>query len=83
MLDKKSLSERDICTKFITPAIEKAGWDKSTQFLEEVSFTDGKIYVRGKLHTRGKGKRADYILYYKPNIPIAIVEATESLRDNY
>jgi len=45
MLDKKSLSERDICTKFITPAIVKAGWDSTTQFLEEVSFTDGKIYV--------------------------------------
>jgi type I restriction enzyme R subunit len=47
MLDKKILSERDICTKFITPAIEKAGWNKNTQFLEEVSFTDGKIYVLG------------------------------------
>lgn len=78
MLDKKSLSERDICTKFITPAIVKAGWDASTQFLEEVSFTDGKIYVRGKLHSRGTAKRADYILYYKPNIPIAIIEAKDN-----
>ncbi len=78
MLDKKSLSERDICTKFITPAIVKAGWDSNTQFLEEVSFTDGKIYVRGKLHSRGTAKRADYILYYKPNIPIAIVEAKDN-----
>ena len=78
MIDKKSLSERDICTKYITPALEKAGWDRQTQFLEEVSFTDGKIYVRGKLHARGKGKRADYILYYKPNIPIAIVEAKDN-----
>lgn len=78
MLDKKSLSERDICTKFITPAIVKAGWDATTQFLEEVSFTDGKIYVRGKLHSRGTAKRADYILYYKPNIPIAIIEAKDN-----
>ena len=77
-MDKKSLSERDICTKFITPAIEKAGWDKQTQLLEEVSFTDGKIYVRGKLTARGKQKRADYILYYKPNIPIAIIEAKDN-----
>mgnify|MGYP000968293039 CR=1 FL=1 len=69
MLEKKSLSERDICTKFITPAVESAGWDKHVQLLEEVFFTDGKIYVRGKLTARGKGKRADYILYYKPNIP--------------
>ncbi len=78
MLDKKSLSERDICTKFITPAIVKAGWNLNTHFLEEVSFTDGKIYVRGKLHSRGKAKRADYILYYKPNIPIAIIEAKDN-----
>jgi type I restriction enzyme, R subunit len=78
MIDKKTLSERDICTKYITPAIEHAGWDKHKQFLEEVSFTDGKIYVRGKLTTRGVKKRADYILFYKPNIPIAIVEAKDN-----
>ncbi len=78
MIDKKTLSERDICTKFITPALEKAGWDKLTQLLEEVSFTDGRIYVRGKLTARGARKRADYILYYKPNIPIAIVEAKDN-----
>lgn len=77
-MDKKSLSERDICTKFITPAVEKAGWDKQTQLLEEVSFTDGRIYVRGKLTVRGNTKRADYILYYKPNIPIAIIEAKDN-----
>ena len=67
--DKKTLSERDICTKFITPAIEQAGWDIQSQIREEVSYTDGRIIVRGKLVTRGKAKRADYILYYKPNIP--------------
>jgi len=78
MVDKKSLSERDICTKYITPAIEKAGWNKLTQFLEEVSFTDGRIYVRGRLTTRGQAKRADYILYFKPNIPIAIIEAKDN-----
>src|SRR5438876_11577114 len=78
MIDKKSLSERDICTKYITPAIEKAGWDRHAQFLEEVSFTAGKILVRGQLHTRGTAKRADYILYYKPNIPIAIIEAKDN-----
>ena len=77
-MDKKSLSERDICTKFITPSIENAGWDKMTQLFEEVYFTDGKIYVRGKLTTRGVAKKADYILYYKPNIPIAVVEAKDN-----
>ncbi len=78
MIDKKNLSETDIRTKFITPAIEKAGWSKDIHFLEEVSFTDGKIYVRGKLTTRGSKKRSDYILYYKPNIPIAIIEAKDN-----
>jgi type I restriction enzyme R subunit len=77
-MNKKSFSERDICTKFITPALEKAGWDKQLQILEEVSFTDGKIYVRGKITARGTRKRADYILYYKPNIPIAIIEAKDN-----
>lgn len=75
-MDKKSLSERDICTKFITPALEKSGW--KDKFLEEVSFTDGRIRVVGKMTTRGKSKRADYILYYKPNIPVAIVEAKDN-----
>src|SRR4051794_20309944 len=78
MLDKRSLSERDICTKFITPAIVQAGWDSNTQFLEEVSFTAGKILVKGRMHMRGTPKRADYILYYKPNIPIAVIEAKDN-----
>ena len=77
-MDKRSLSERDICTKFITPALLKAGWDEMTQIREEVSFTKGPIIVRGKLVSRGKGKRADYILYYKSNIPIAVIEAKDN-----
>ncbi|QSE96550.1 EcoAI/FtnUII family type I restriction enzme subunit R [Fulvivirga lutea] len=77
-MNKKNLSERDICTKFITPAIQKAGWDIKRQVREEVSFTDGRIIVQGRMHTRGKGKRADYILYYKPEIPIAIIEAKDN-----
>ncbi|MDQ8186811.1 EcoAI/FtnUII family type I restriction enzme subunit R [Pelagicoccus sp. SDUM812002] len=77
-MNKKSLSERDICTKFITPSIVAAGWDNASQIREEVGFTDGRIYVRGKLHTRGERKRADYILYYKPNIPLAVVEAKDN-----
>jgi len=77
-MDKKSLSERDICSKFITPALVKAGWDLHTQVREEVAFTKGRIIVRGKLVTRGKQKRADYILYYKPNIPIAVIEAKDN-----
>jgi type I restriction enzyme R subunit len=77
-MNMKSLSERDICTKFITPSIVAAGWNVDTQIREEVGFTDGRIYVRGKIHTRGTQKRADYILYYKPNIPIAIIEAKDN-----
>ncbi|MDO9204059.1 EcoAI/FtnUII family type I restriction enzme subunit R [Methylotenera sp.] len=77
-MDKKKLSERDICSKFITPAITNAGWDLHTQIREEVGFTKGRIIVRGKLHTRGKQKRADYILYYKSNIPLAVIEAKDN-----
>jgi len=75
MASKKDLSERDICTQFILPALKKAGWNIETQIREEVSFTDGRIYVKGNKTTRGKRKRADFILYYKPNIPVAIIEA--------
>lgn len=77
-MNKKDLSERDICTKFITPAIVKSGWDRNSQIREEVSFTDGKVIVMGKLVSRGKQKRADYILYYKNNIPIAVIEAKDN-----
>lgn len=77
-MNKKQLSERDICTKFITPALRNAGWDEMTQLREEVSFTKGRIIVRGKLVTRGKAKRADYLLYYKPNIPLAVIEAKDN-----
>ena len=77
-LDKKTLSERDICTKFITPALEKAGWDIQVQVREEVTFTKGRITVRGNLASRGKSKRADYLLSYKPNLPIAVIEAKDN-----
>ena len=76
--EKRQLSERDICTKFITPAIEKAGWDIQSQVREEVTFTAGRIIVRGKLHSRGKQRRADYVLYHQKNQPIAVIEAKEN-----
>ncbi len=78
MNNKKQFSERDICTKYITPAIDDAGWDTLAQMREEVFFTDGRIMVRGQTVKRGERKRADYILYYKPNIPIAVVEAKDN-----
>jgi type I restriction enzyme R subunit len=77
-MDKKQLSERDICTKYITPAIKKAGWDIQTQVLEEFYFTKGRVIVRGRLHTRGEPRRADYLLSYQKNQPIAIIEAKKN-----
>ena len=59
MSDKRNLSERDICTQFVTPALHHAGGDFATQVREEVTFTKGRVIVRGKLHSRGKQKRAD------------------------
>src|SRR3954451_15929880 len=77
-MDKRSLTERDICTKFILPAVKRAGWDEMLQVREEVYFTKGRITVRGKLVTRGKAKKADFVLYYKPNIPVALIEAKDN-----
>ncbi|MBS8239745.1 restriction endonuclease [Marinobacter lipolyticus] len=77
-MDKKKLTERDICTKYINPALQNAGWDMHSQVREEVSFTAGRIIVRGRLHTRGKRRRADYVLSYKKNMPIAIIEAKDN-----
>ena len=71
-MDKRSLSERDICTKFITPALRGAGWDEMSQLREEVTFTAGRIIMRGKR------KHADYVLYVKPNIPVAVIEAKDN-----
>ncbi len=77
-MSDKALSERDICTKFVTPAIQRAGWDVQTQVREEVSFTAGRVIVKGKTVARGTGKRADYILYHKPHIPLAVIEAKDN-----
>jgi type I restriction enzyme R subunit len=77
-MNKKDLSESDIKAKFITPAIIGAGWDEQTQLGREVFFTDGRIYVKGKMTARGKRKFADYILFYKPNVPIAVIEAKDN-----
>ncbi|GGO77575.1 DEAD/DEAH box helicase [Marinobacterium nitratireducens] len=77
-VNKKALSERDICTKYITPAIQQAGWDIQSQVREEVSFTDGRIIVRGRMHSRGERRRADYILYLQKNQPLAVIEAKDN-----
>jgi type I restriction enzyme, R subunit len=77
-MNKSGFSERDVCTKLIAPALEKAGWDLHSQVREEVTFTDGRVVVRGKLVSRGTSKRADYVLYWKPNLPIAVLEAKDN-----
>lgn len=77
-VNKKELSERDICSKFITPAIKRANWEEK-QIREEVNLTRGRIIVKGSSASRGKPKRADYILSYKPNLPLAVVEAKRNI----
>ncbi len=77
-MDKKQMSETDIRTKYITPAIQNANWNVQKQIREEVHFTDGRIIVKGETVKRAKGKKADYILYYKSNLPIAIIEAKDN-----
>lgn len=76
-MDKKVYSERDICTKYITPSILNAGWELN-QIREEYPFTDGKIIVRGKLVTRQKRMRSDYVLFYKNDLPLAVIEAKDN-----
>ena len=80
-MSKKTLTEADIRTKFITPAIigeNGCKWDVMTQVREEIYFTRGRVIVRGKTVKRGEAKKADYLLFYKPNIPLAVVEAKDN-----
>jgi type I site-specific restriction endonuclease len=80
-MDKKQLTEADIRTKFITPALvgtNSAKWNVMTQLREEVFFTKGRVIVRGKTVRRGEAKKADYILYFKPGVPIAVIEAKDN-----
>ncbi len=78
--EKSLLSETDICDLFITPAIKAAGWDQFLQIRREVTLTPGPVVVRGNLSSRNKKLRkfADYVLQWKPSIPIAVVEAKDN-----
>lgn len=78
LMKKHEMTEEDIKLQFITPAIENAGWDKFKQIKLEYNFTDGRVIVRGNVTARGKRKRTDYLLYFKPNLPVAIVEAKDN-----
>ena len=72
------LNETETCMRLITPAIKAAGWDIDRQVRREVGFTAGQIMVRGSKVARGKRKRADYLLQWKANLPLAIVEAKDT-----
>ena len=76
-MDKKELSEIDICDLFITPAIKEAGWDQMTQIRREVTLTPGPVIVRGNMSARNKKKKkfADYVLSWEPGVPVAVIEA--------
>jgi type I restriction enzyme R subunit len=79
-INKKELSETDICDLFITPAIKNAGWDPINQIRREVTLTPGPVIVRGNMSLRNKKKKkfADYVLYQEPGVPIAVIEAKDN-----
>lgn len=76
-MPNKNLSEQDITSKYILPALQKAGWDSGTQIREQYSFTAGRIIVRGKTVKRGEQKRVDVLLFYKNHYPIAAIEVKD------
>ena len=77
-LSIKDLTEEDIKLRFITPSLQKSEWDIQSQIRCEYYYTDGKINVRENVASRGKGKKVDYLLSYRSNMPIAIVEAKDN-----
>lgn len=77
-MSKQAYSERDICTKFITPAVKQAGWNLHSQVREEYPVSDGRIMVRGRIHSRARPRRADYVLSFQMNQPIAVIEAKDA-----
>jgi len=79
-INKKELSESDICDIYITPAIKKAGWDAIKQIRREVTLTPGPVIVRGNMSARNKKKKkyADYVLSWEPGIPVSVIEAKDN-----
>lgn len=77
-MGKRDLSEEDIKARYITPAIVDSGWDLKKQVRLEYAFTAGRIILRGNVTARGKQKRADYVLFYKSNFPLAVIEAKDN-----
>jgi type I restriction enzyme, R subunit len=82
-MDKKDLQERDIITKFVLPALARMGWDIQSQVREEFPLTAGRVIAKGtrqQVQLRGTAKRADVVLFYKPNIPVAVIEVKNNRR---
>lgn len=77
---KSHLSETDICDRFITPALVHAGWTREQHILREYTLRPGRVVVRGQASHRDKASmlRADYVLFHKPNVPLAVVEAKDA-----
>ena len=80
MPSKAQLSETDICDRFITPALVQAGWTREQHILREYTLRPGRVVVRGQAAHRDKASmlRADYVLFHKPNVPLAVVEAKDA-----
>src|ERR1700733_5832041 len=69
-------NEADTCRRYVVPRLQAAGWeDEPHRINEQVTFTDGRIVVAGRRSRRRPGKRSDYILRYRPDLAIAVVEA--------
>ena len=79
-MDKKKLSEADICAKFITPALNQSGWSETEQVYREYTLRPGRVVVRGQKASRDKSSvlRADYVLFYRTSIPLAVIEAKDN-----
>ena len=77
--NKKSFSERDVCTKLITPALQQAGWDLLEQIREELTLTQGRVFVRGNGSTlRRHRASADFLLFYTHKLPLAEISAKDN-----
>ena len=77
-IDKKTLNEREICTKFVTPALSQVGWDLLSQIREQFTITKGRVQIEGSYYARPNPKFADYVLFYRPYVPLAIIEAKDN-----
>ena len=75
------MTEADTCRMFVVPRLQAVGWDSPPHLInEQRTFTDGRIIFTGGKARRGRQKRADYLLRYRPDFPVAVVEAKAAYR---